>query len=655
MQVLKSLWIAGCASLMLIACNEDESAPIALEKPITIQATIACPEGCTAVWSEGDQFGLWSRTAYFADNNVPFTLSGNPESGQFHGKVSAAEGEVLHSLRGCYTYQANRGFDPTYLAVQIPAHQSQQGALCQLNRYGFLTARADQVDLSTGNTTLQFSTPCAIIRILLDAAGTDAVSKRATQLTLQSSDPIVGNLVYNLEEERIEIPAAGRAVTLTLEDRPTLDQVRPFYIVAQPGELNQSTLTLSIQCEDKSTIDLSLNYSSELTAGEVSEVSIPLAQLIASGDAEFNEFRYDLGENGTANCYIVTKADKYKFRPTKGNSSETPAGIERVDWLWMSEADLIMNVKYGKGGITFDAGEKRGNAVIAAFNAANEVVWSWHIWLTDDPTTNGHTASSDKYYLLDRNLGATSTEAFNPNSYGLYYQWGRKDPFVGQRNAGSGTRFQETEAFSSITAAHVTNGGYAFTTETNEVVGTTKASAVDYLTKNPMTFVYAKITTYGSSWWNSAYTDYEDLWGYGTTKSIYDPCPVGYRVPRTEITFGTDKIVDQWDVLTKVLENGRTIYSYGYMGPAKGEVLSQYPAAGYRYHVYTTHASSGTHADGGAMGYTGAVGYYWSNCLRPKSNNVWMLELDKGGNIIHGSRRNNGHSARGCSVRCEKE
>ena len=134
MQVLKSLWIAGCASLMLIACNEDESAPIALEKPITIQATIACPEGCTAAWIEGDQFGLWSRTAHFADNNVPFTLGGNPESGQFHGKVSAAEGEVLHSLRGCYTYQANRGFDPTYLAVQIPARQSQQGDLCQLNR-----------------------------------------------------------------------------------------------------------------------------------------------------------------------------------------------------------------------------------------------------------------------------------------------------------------------------------------------------------------------------------------------------------------------------------------------------------------------------------------------------------------------------------------
>ncbi len=654
MQVLKSLWIAGCASLMLIACNEDESALIALEKPITIQATIACPEGCTAIWSEGDQFGLWSRTAYFADNNVPFTLSGNPESGQFHGKVSAAEGEVLHSLRGCYTYQANRGFDPTYLAVQIPAHQSQQGALCQLNRYGFLTARADQVDLSTGNTTLQFSTPCAIIRILLDAAGTDAVSKRATQLTLQSSDPIVGNLVYNLEEERIEIPAAGRAVTLTLEDRPTLDQVRPFYIVAQPGELNQSTLTLSIQCEDKSTIDLSLNYSSVLTAGEVSEVSIPLAQLIASGDAEFNEFRYDLGKNGTANCYIVTHADKYKFRPTMGNSSDEPKGIVRADWLWMTEEGLISNVKYGKGGITFDAGEGRGNALIAAFNEAGEIVWSWHIWLTDDPTINAHVGAATQYVLMDRNLGATSTTPFDVNSLGLYYQWGRKDPFLGQRNTGSSTRFQEATAFSEITYAHIVNGDYAFTTTTNEMVGTTKASAIDYVTKHPMTFVTATITTNGQSWWNSAYTDYETLWGSGGKKAIYDPCPPGYRVPRTEYSFGVD-ITSSWDVKTEEVNESRVRYCFGYWGPAGGPVRSYYPAAGFRYQNKATHASSGTSAEGGSMGYTGAVGYYWSNMLRPKSNNVWVMELDPAGGIFHGSRRNNGHSARGGSIRCERE
>ena len=655
MQVLKSMLYCVAATMLFAACNNnDDAAPTAMELQVNVLATIEAPACCSTAWEAGDTFGLWSRTHSFADNNVPFTVA-DPAMGHFLGLLSIAEHPSPHTLHAFYAYRENRGFDPSYLAVQIPANQSQSGGVCDLRRYGFLTASASEVDLSGGVASLNFTTPCAILCVRLDASGTDAAAKRATQLTLHAEQPVVGNLVYNLEDGRVEIPASGRSVKLTLDDKPTLDAVRPFYIVAQPGEWVNNNLTLSIQCEDKSTIDMSLNRSASLVAGEVAEFSVPLAELIASGDAEFNEFRYDLSENGTANCYIVTKADKYKFRPTKGNSSETPAGIERVDWLWMSEADLITNVKYGKGGITFDAGDKRGNAVIAAFNAANEVVWSWHIWLTDDPTTNGHTASSDKYYLLDRNLGATSTEAFNPNSYGLYYQWGRKDPFVGQRNAGSGTRFQETEAFSEITAAHVTNGGYAFTTVTNEVVGTTKASAVEYITKNPMTFVYAKITTYGSSWWNSAYTDYEDLWGYGTTKSIYDPCPVGYRVPRTEITFGTDQIVDHWDVLDQVLENGRTIYSYGYMGPAKSEVLSHYPAAGYRYHVYTTHASSGTHADGGAMGHTGAVGYYWSNCLRPKSNNVWMLELDKGGNIIHGSRRNNGHSARGCSVRCEKE
>ncbi len=654
MQVLKSFLIALAAPLALVACNSDETEPVALEKQITIQAVISTPEGCSTAWEEGDQFGLWSLTEHVADRNIPFTLNGDPQSGIFSGTVSATEQQSVHSLSACYLYKENRGFDPTYLAVQLPAQQDQQGTMCNIRRHGFLTAKADGVDLSGGHAALTFTTPCAILRITLDAAGTDAATKQATQLSLQADHPIVGNLIYNLEEEQIEIPAAGRNVTLTLDEPLTLDRVRPFYIVTQPNDAGSGQLTLSILCEDKSTIDFEIEQSISLTAGEVSELEIPLAELIASGDAEFNEFRYDLSENGTANCYIVTRADKYKFRPTMGNSADTPQGIVRADWLWMTSEGLISNVRYGKGGITFDASDAQGNAVIAAFNEADEIVWSWHIWLTDTAPSNDHVGAQSHYVLMDRNLGATSTIPFDVNNLGLYYQWGRKDPFLGQRNTGSSTRFQEATPFSEITYPHIVNGNYAFTTATNEVVGTTKASAIDYVTKHPMTFVTATIKTYGESWWNSAYTDYETLWGAGGKKSIYDPCPPGYRVPRTEYSFGVD-ITTHWEIMSEAVNESRMRYCFGYWGPAGGSVSSYYPAAGFRYQNLATHASSGTSAEGGSMGYTGAVGYYWSNTLRPKSNNVWVMELDPLGGIFQGSRRNNGHAARGGSIRCERE
>ena len=654
MQVLKPILIALSFALLSVACNDDEQSPVAIEKPITIHATVTAPEGCVASWNEGDQFGLWSRTSLFTDQNIPFTLSGSPEAGLFTGVVSAALNEEPHALRACYTYKANRGYDPTYLAVQIPSAQSQQGGRCDIGRYGFLTARADAADLSNGQATLNFTTPCAVLCFTLDASATDATSKRVMSVSLQSEAAVVGNLVYNLEEERVEIAAAGHSATLVVEDCPTLESPQSFYFVAQPGELAGKKLTLSVLCEDKSTIDLVVKASAELMAGNTTQVAIPLADLIASGDAEFNEFRTDLSEAGTSNCYIVTTADKYKFRPTKGNSADAPEGMVRADWLWMTREGLISNVKYGKGGITFDAGNARGNAVIAAFNEANEIVWSWHIWLTDDPTINAHEGASAQYVLMDRNLGATSTTPYDANSLGLYYQWGRKDPFIGQRNAGSSSRFQEATAFSEITAAHIVNGDYAFTTEANTVVGTTKNAALSYTTAHPMTFVHNTDATNGQAWWNSAFTDYETLWGSGGKKTIYDPCPAGYRVPRTEYSFGVD-ITGHWDVLTEVLDNGRNRYCFGYWGPNGGPVRSYYPAAGFRYGTRTTHDSSGTSAEGGATGYVGAMGYYWSNTLRPKSLQVWVMELDPGAGIFHGSRRNNGYASRGGSVRCEKE
>lgn len=31
---------------------------------------------------------------------------------------------------------------------------------------------------------------------------------------------------------------------------------------------------------------------------------------------------------------------------------------------------------------------------------------------------------------MDRNLGAETTSAYDVKTKGLYYQWGRKDPFI---------------------------------------------------------------------------------------------------------------------------------------------------------------------------------------------------------------------------------
>ena len=45
---------------------------------------------------------------------------------------------------------------------------------------------------------------------------------------------------------------------------------------------------------------------------------------------------------------------------------------------------------------------------------------------------------------MDRNLGALSAAADDPLSNGLFYQWGRKDPFMGSSDLEIGIRMEST-------------------------------------------------------------------------------------------------------------------------------------------------------------------------------------------------------------------
>lgn len=90
--------------------------------------------------------------------------------------------------------------------------------------------------------------------------------------------------------------------------------------------------------------------------------------------------------------------------------------------------------------VLIDKSKGEGNAVIA-FKVNGEIKWSWHVWVTDDPTDGAEYSQgfetdlegvkfSVKY--MDRNLGATNPSFLGYDwhkSNGLMYEWGRKDPF----------------------------------------------------------------------------------------------------------------------------------------------------------------------------------------------------------------------------------
>ena len=227
----------------------------------------------------------------------------------------------------------------------------------------------------------------------------------------------------------------------------------------------------------------------------------------------------NLSVSASANCYIVSVGGKYCFLAAKGNRKEDILHrSQKAEVLWESfgtstepaRGSVISSVSYADGYIMFSTNDfyREGNALIAVIDEEGEILWSWHIWLTDQP--RGQIYYNGAGTMMDRNLGATSATPGDIGAQGLLYQWGRKDPFFGKSIAST---------------------GYMAVVQSNSYYGT-----VEFAVANPMTFIGCgssiDFDDNGDWYYTGNYST--DLTRWTTSdkpKSVYDPCPVGWRVP----------------------------------------------------------------------------------------------------------------------------
>ena len=232
----------------------------------------------------------------------------------------------------------------------------------------------------------------------------------------------------------------------------------------------------------------------------------------------------DLGASATANCYMLDVNNpshagaSFKFKAAMGKGGDVLTTIASAAVLWETqnsstapdEGTIITAVDYDyQGGedsyIVFKTPSplKAGNALIAAKNAGGTVLWSWHIWIPAtevEDIDSGFAVSSKK--IMDRNLGAVNiaTTSSTPalDTYGLYYQWGRKDPFLSSNMKNSGTS-----------------------------LSVSTASAVSLATAKANPTVFYHTTGISDDW---ATDGSSTLWD-NSGKTVNDPCPPGYRIP----------------------------------------------------------------------------------------------------------------------------
>ena len=363
---------------------------------------------------------------------------------------------------------------------------------------------------------------------------------------------------------------------------------------------------------------------------------------IGTSDAhqDLSMLRYDgtpMDAQNTANCYVIGAAGYYSIPIVYGNAivngqtyedaykmhtgSKTDYSLEEfVDhtgvntiqgpWIsdyytpdnacivWSTSKDLITEISLSTDNkyINFRVDPMNinlGNAVLAVRDASNNILWSWHLWVTDysevSPVTQVKFESNPSYEFMEVNLGWTDafSEEFKdsvcavnfkqkgtdntftvnilrenytkdvPSTGGTYYQNGRKDPFPGSAlnmtkpkieiyplgSDNSNLAGGKMYVYDHDDMMANEDGKYLF----NQLSGWPEVSSPGEGTigngiANPG--VLYRPATDGINWFDGYY---DNLWTMqphiltetdarynmdeDVYKTIYDPCPAGFCIP----------------------------------------------------------------------------------------------------------------------------
>lgn len=460
--------------------------------------------------------------------------------------------------------------------------------------------------------------------------------------------------VLEIPTPSYDVPAAGGEITVSVKSNTdwtvSCKSDADWYnsdVVTGNGDQDIVITVNANESEDGRSADFEVSTASGLAR----TFTVSQAGYSTPADA------VNLSAEGTANCYIVAPGSVAYFKANvKGNGAEALEGTKGVKLVWQSEKALIKSMKLleKSGNILVEVSETPGNAVVAATNEAGEIIWSWHLWVADyNPggalfTTEAN-ASGTTWTFMDRNLGATTMEkgTFGKNA-GLIYQWGRKDPFP---SAAGYTVQNEDYSYQEDAEPEY----YDFDGNVLPKLYTTSQyeGSVALGIANPFVFYKVgsrdtgKVDEYGeaiyenvprTSDWSD--TSDDDAWGgVSMKKTIYDPCPVGYKVPVCDA-------------------DGNTPYAW--LTYAKREWDTQYYGATQDGQWFPT-IGTRVYASGG-LSYAEATPYsgIWIGTAGKASSNLDEYPTLYGQYMFIGSGKrtfkvNKDARSQGMSVRCVKE
>lgn len=549
-------------------------------------------------WLKDDCIGISN-----GNNNVEKFVNISTEN----GKSAIFKGEIATSSTyyAVYPYKEGMTMPSKKFTVEIPAIQP-------YTENSFASDICPMVGKSDSDSKIYFHNLCGVL--VVNLTGTERISSISfigmddvgTQMNISGTYDVDMN--SSDVPELMWTPGATKATTVQCDIPVELNETTAtsFYFVLPP--IGFSSFRLIISTEDGRLM---------IKEG-VKPLTIKRANITKAGALEYVEtIDIDLSENGNANCYIVNKSGIYSFDATVIGNGEfglsptaefhtkdvtiTPASAEL---LWSSPNTAASNVKFNSesGKISFYASGTEGNALIAAKDVEGNILWSWHIWITDQPVEQHYVNDAGEFDILDRNLGATRADRGTGDewkeSIGAYYQWGRKDPFVINYYKTTG-HAQQISILESILSPNsiVTNNFVEYQADTREWMTPTNTSL-----------------------WNSS------------QKTIYDPCPAGYIVAENAVWSGFINSTD--DSTSPKVYNTSGQFDNGWEFFCNETQTAWYPKTGRTHARHGISIKDENHC------------YLWSSS-HPYS--LYVSESDI--NIMNSSM----YSVIGCPVRCMKD
>lgn len=701
---MKKILYAIGISAAVVACSVDENK---LEQPLAVKGgvklrlsgeafmgtkvSIGEKDGATypLLWGTGDVISISSKDTSATGAIVD-------ERAELFGETAGKANGVFQTYNEIVTDKADEivivypGSSVTYgsskIKGTIPEYQEQRSSNSSVHVGNYALAYAE-ASLAAGqkeDVKFTLNQKTAFVKLVLTTSEYSSMNLKGVKITAPDN-VLSGKATYDIDTKELTVKNGTDGVGVNFRNPVQFNGTQEMYFTAIPCDLTGKDVYVSVFMTDGTK---NVTIPAKIAGGKLSEACLSIitinvsSSLITSSWYEPVEVR-DLVDGwayGPQNTYFIEQKAKGEGEThividVKARGDFSKVKEPKYYGLYTGSSEMFNNTNnsgrrlihlpnnviayeehpvntvnpdYTIDVYAYDQAQNGRWAVVAIYDEDYKVLWTYMIQkyvAGDEPKSVDYPG----FALLDRNLGATygnakAEELKTIDNAGAFFQWGRKDPFMWS-NSGQPNYNQKLVTADIDIATVISTPGMIY--------GYVNANGVDskgdWQAKEHRTDLWGGVNN-TANWFDPDGTGH---------KTIYDPCPEGYRVPDAKVFQELAASAEIWEAnINNAYQPAENIKADSPFAAAKFSVLA-YPLGNGKYD-YWPYAGAHWGSNGSFGNRTSSNTQhgclYWANSIDPtNANAAAMLEYCYFSTSYNANTRHTSSRAQCFAVRCQKE